>query len=523
MSLRQARSNIPEVPLMKSLSLALGSVALALAAQAAPAQLISQTAEFGAFYTDDASGLKIGVNLEQASGPMYFLLASFDGFQSLPVLLGPYPLTDDGSAMLLASIDPSTQAMLPDLFKIGFRPLFVNGNYVSTTQAASIILNDDGCEELDFDFSAGGAPFTAGEVVTEQWAAIGLHVSATSQLPGQPNKLIVFDSSNPSPADPDLVTPGYGPNNDTALGKLLIIAENDIDANNDTFVDSPDDAFNGGLMHFNFDQPQVMCSATFVDVDDTEVGLGITRLRFYGDNAGTIFLGSLIVPMGADNNVTKLFFHIEGVRRLDVKMGGSGALGVISYCPVCINFDETSKGIPLDLPAGTVITNQFAGLGFNVSAVDKLGNPKKAIIFDSANPTGGDTDLATPGYGFGNNVAEGKIIIIQEHNVDANNDGLIDTPDDNADGGNMFFDFDFDVHVDELTFVDVDGLEASWVQGIDSNNVIVGTIPLANLGDNSRQTINIDLDNVRRFKVHFGGSGSVAGFCFCANPPNDNQ
>jgi hypothetical protein len=508
---------------MKSLSLLLGTLALAAAAPSVPAQLVSTSAEFGAFYTDDASGLRVGVNLEAAAGPMYFLLASFDDFQSLPVLLGPYPLAADGSALFLSDVDASVAALLPELLKVGFRPLFVDGSYVNTTQAASIVLNDDGCEELDFDFAAGGAPFLAGEVVTEQWAGIGLHISGESQLPGQPNKVIVFDSSNPTGGDTDLQTPGYGPNNDTALGKLLIIAENDIDADNDTYIDDPDDAFNGGLMHFNFDEPQLMCSATFVDVDDVDPGQGITRLRFYGDNAGTIFLGSILCPTAPDNNVTRLFFHVEGVRRLDVKMGGSGALGVISYCPVCIDFDETSKGIPLDMPAGTIVTNQFADLGFNVSATNKLGGPRKAVIFDSANPTGGDSDLATPGYHPTNTVAEGKIIVIAENEVDADFDGLIDDPDDEATGGNVFFDFDFDVHVEELTFIDVDGLEASWVQGIDSNNNIVGTIPLANLGDNSRQTISIDLDNVRRFKVHFGGSGSVAGFCFCADSPNDNQ
>ena len=76
------------------------------------------------------------------------------------------------------------------------------------------------------------------------------------------------------------------------------------------------------------------------------------------------------------------------------------------------------------------------------------------------------------------------------------------------------------MEIEDLTFIDVDGLEASFVQGIDAGNNIVGTIPLAVLGDNSRQTIDINLANVRRFKVHFGGSGSVAGFCFCSDPPN---
>jgi len=508
---------------MKSLALFLGAAALATTAQSVPAQLLSPTAEFGASYKPSVIGLDVLVNLELASGPMYFLLASFDDFQTLPVLLGPYPLAADGSGLFRSHVDPNIEALLPDLLKISFRPLFVDSETVQTTQAMSIVLNDEGCEAIDWDFKSGGAPTVVGEVLLEQWAGIGLHLSCESSLPSQPDKCVVFDSSNPTGGDFDLQTPGYGLNNTVALGKLLIVAENDVDANNDGLVDDPDDAFNGGLIHFNWDEAVDVCSATFVDVDDVDPGQGITRLRFFADNAGTMFLGSIIYPPGQDNNVETIFFKVDGVRRMDVKFGGSGALGAVSWCPTCINFDETGKGIPLNLAAGTEITNQFAGLGFNVSAVNKTGGPKKAIIFDSANPTGGDTDLVTPGYGFGNTEAEGRILIIAENEIDANNDGLIDSPDDEATGGNIFFDFDADVHVEDLTFIDVDGLEQSYVQGIDANNVVVGTVMLANLGDNSRQTIDIDLDNVRRFKVHFGGSGSVAGFCFCSDPPNAND
>jgi hypothetical protein len=506
---------------MKSLSILACVGALACAGAAASAQLVSPDAEFGAAYVKPHDVTTVIVDLEQAQGPLYFLLVSVSDFQTLPVLLGPYPLDPDGTGVFMADIPQSLESQLPDKLKIAFRPLFLNSNYASTTNPASIVLNDAGCEPIDFDLKAGGAPTQAGEVVLEQWAPIGLHITCDSQLPTQPNKCEVFDSGNPTGGDTDLATPGYGPNNTVALGKLLVVAENDVDANNDGLIDSPDDAFNGGIMHFNWDQPVDVCSATFVDVDDVDPGQGITRLRFWKDNAGTDFIGSIICPPGPDNNVTKLFFKVADVRRMDVKMGGSGGLGGVSWCPTCINFDDTGMGIPLNLKAGTEIKEQFASLGVHVSCKNQAaGHPNKAIIFDSDNPTGGDTDLATPGYGFGNTIAEHKIIVIAENDVDANNDGLVDDPDDEAKGGNIFFDFDFPVEIESLTFIDVDGLEASWVQCIDNSNQIVGTVPLANLGDNSRQTIAINLTNVIRFKVHFGGSGSVAGFCFCSDPPN---
>jgi hypothetical protein len=499
------------------------TTALGLALAAAPsasAQLVSPTAEFGAGYTHHDGVTTVLLDLELASGPIYFLLVSASDFQTLPVLLGPLPLDESGNSLFVAAIPPSIESLLPELFKLSFRPLFLAGNYVSTTQAASFVLNDAGCESIDFDLEAGGAPTVAGEQVLEQWGAIGLHITCESQDPiNQPNKAIVFDSTIPSPADPDLVTPGYGTDNDTALGKLLIVAENDIDADNDGLVDEPDDAFNGGIIRFNWDSPVDVCSATFVDVDD-EPGQGITRLRFYQDAAGTQFIASLICPPGDDNNVKTLFFKVPGVMRMDVKFGGSGGLGGASWCPTCINFDDTGMGIQLGMPAGTIVTSQFANLGIQVSATDKLGAPRQAILFDSANPTGNDGDLVTPGYGAGNTDPEGMILIISQDDTDADNDGLVDDPNDEATGGNMFFDFDFPVLIEDLTFIDVDGLESSWVQGIDENNQVVGTVPLANLGDNSRQTITIKLPNVTRFKVHLGGSGSVAGFCVCSNPPN---
>ena len=63
------------------------------------------------------------------------------------------------------------------------------------------------------------------------------------------------------------------------------------------------------------------------------------------------------------------------------------------------------------------------------------------MIFDTANPTGGDTDLATPGYGLGNDTALGNVVILSE-------DADSSDPDDNAGGGTLTFTYDESVFIE---------------------------------------------------------------------------
>ncbi len=113
--------------------------------------------------------------------------------------------------------------------------------------------------------------------------------------------------------------------------------------------------------------------------------------------------------------------------------------GAASATPVTLDFTSDQAGQVVD---GQV--NPFV----NVST---SGGANLATVFDSANPTGGDTDLvllnnASP-MDFGSPSPGGNILIIAENSVDSNGDGLIDVPDDNAGGGTISFDF-----LQEVTF-----------------------------------------------------------------------
>jgi hypothetical protein len=146
---------------------------------------------------------------------------------------------------------------------------------------------------------------------------------------------------------------------------------------------------------------------------------------------------------------------------------------------------------------GTVIDNEYASLGVTISA---SGGSNQAMIFDSANPTGGDGDLKTPGYGANNTTAQGNILIISE-------DGDSSDPDDNARGGTIAFDFDNGVNINSLSFVDIEE-NGGKVFTTDANgNVTTTDIP--GVGDNSFQTLTINDDDVVKLEVQLKGSGSI--------------
>lgn len=169
---------------------------------------------------------------------------------------------------------------------------------------------------------------------------------------------------------------------------------------------------------------------------------------------------------------------------------------------VSFNFEGFAKG--------TWMREQYAAQGLHISASNPNG-PDKAIIFDSSNPTGGDTDLATPGYHPSNTTSLGKILIIAENDTDNNNDGLVDVPDDEGDqpAGWIRFRFDDRMTAGSLTFIDIEengGKIEFYQTGVNSP---VSTLNIAAMGDNSVQTMNWSNVSYDSMKVHLKGSGGM--------------
>lgn len=167
------------------------------------------------------------------------------------------------------------------------------------------------------------------------------------------------------------------------------------------------------------------------------------------------------------------------------------------------------------LAAGQTVTDLAAAGIIGVDATPgNPDNPSRAIVFDSANPTGGDTDLQTPGYGSGNDTALGNLLILAENEVDADGDGLIDDPDDAACGGSIHFDFGCDVSISAITLVDIEECDGTVDLERFGNPVTSVTIPM--LDDNSVQTLDLDGNGpVTDVTVNLKGSGAIASMVVC--------
>ncbi len=122
------------------------------------------------------------------------------------------------------------------------------------------------------------------------------------------------------------------------------------------------------------------------------------------------------------------------------------------------------------LARGTVVTNQVAGI--TVSATKKNKNkPKQAMIFDTNDVSGGDTDLQSDFRNIDTNklVDMGKSLIISEDNDSSD-------PDDDAKGGKFIFDFANAVSFISLDVLDINKREGATIELFDSSDVGTQTL-----------------------------------------------
>ena len=201
----------------------------------------------------------------------------------------------------------------------------------------------------------------------------------------------------------------------------------------------------------------------------------------------------------------------------------------------CVNatvtFDVDADGNPL--APGEYVEYEWAKFGLVLSASGGFGDRPR--LFDTANPRnediGGDQDLGAPneactpsGPGVGAGGAPGtegenceplgNVLIIQEDNGD------LSIPDDNRDGGMIVFDF-FEpaTIVYGMGFLDIEEESTVTISHMtDSGMTMETAFALRLLGDNSKQTLEINIENVKEIKVTLGGSGAVTFIDFCYDP-----
>ncbi len=480
---------------------------------------VSDSALLSASWYPVDGGLMLDMYVTGATGPAVYLRGTMDPASDAGnwTIGNLFPVDANGELHLTAFVD--ADVIPQEGVHANVQALMLDAGQIVKTPTAALALGGTPlCERIDFDKTPLGVDTVAGEQILEQYAPIGLHISADNAQPGHPDKVIIFDSANPTGGDPDLATPGYHPTNTVALGNLLIIAENDIDDDDDMLVDDPDDEAKGGIIYMDFDEPVVFCTMTIVDVD----GPSPTEARFYGDNG---LIQTIPFPDLDDNSVEQLEFFVEGVTHVEIDLGGSGGVARIGLvlCPTTIDFDTTASGLELDLQVGEPITDQFQdSLGVTFSALNnKAGHPDICILFDTANPTGGDTDLATPGNGIGNDTAMHKVLIIAENDDGIDGDGLVDDPDDELKGGIIRAVFDLPVDFASATVLDIDGNEDASVMLYGAGDVLLMELPLSSLGNNSVETVEADVSGVLRIDLVLSGSGALGQLSFC--PSDDDQ
>lgn len=484
------------------------------AAQANPLlEGLTATPKLEAYKTTYATTLMVNAAVQVLPGEPVALFASWPG-AAAPFKLVATATADPLGKLLLSA--PFKPELMPEGFELTLTASVLrDGEIVSTHSTVAFgVPPPVGCERLDFDFTLGQDEPVKGEPLGLQWADVGLVITTQNNVPGHPDLGIIFDSAAVTGGDFDLATPGPGLGNDTPLGKLMIVAENNIDSDSDGLVDEPDDEAGGGVMRFDFQEPWDLCSITLVDIDDS----GTTELRFFTEIGGT---ADIIQVMNlGDNSVQTIEFEKTGIERFEVAFGGSGGIANFDAvpCPRLVNFDERTLGAPLELEVGEEITDQFADIGLTIEAQNNVpGHPDKCILFDTANPTGGDTDLVTPGYGVDNDTALGKVLIVAENDVDTDMDGLVDDPDDEDGGGDLQFRFDTAVDFMGAVILDVDGSEFDAFNLYDENDNLILFVPIPAMGDNSVQTLTLNppVPGVHRAELVLAGSGAVTALKYC--------
>ncbi|MCC6455648.1 MAG: carboxypeptidase regulatory-like domain-containing protein [Caldilineaceae bacterium] len=209
--------------------------------------------------------------------------------------------------------------------------------------------------------------------------------------------------------------------------------------------------------------------------------------------------------------------------------GSGGGSGVTSLCIPTLDFETDAAGAAL--VAGQVIDTEWAAWGVRVTTNSAANHP--AMIFNTANPTGGDTDLGAPNQAFGgpgigagggasmpgsNSAPLGKVLIVAESANSAN-------PDDSANGGTLVFTFDYSVRIDDVQILDIDNAAAAGTIKAyrdTSGTTLVATGKMLGLGDNSIQTVGVNGLGVRRLEINFPQSGAVASIVSCRNGAQDS-
>ncbi len=185
-------------------------------------------------------------------------------------------------------------------------------------------------------------------------------------------------------------------------------------------------------------------------------------------------------------------------------------IGVESQEPVISPFSCPAQDV-IDfagLSNGEVLDDQFADLGITFSAFSNKKSTHSALIFDTDLDNTADPDLEQ-------NV--GNVMIIAENLKDRDNDGLIDSPDDNARGGSITVMFDQPFFVESFLALDLERA-GSQVIAFDAEGSEILRTDLPRTGDSQNEEVELNVGGVSKLMFQYRDSGAFTNLLFCPEP-----
>ena len=187
---------------------------------------------------------------------------------------------------------------------------------------------------IDFDDLASGI------IVDDEYAPM-VNVSVLN-LGGGPDVAVVFDTLKPTGRDYDLGGP-FDSNNpdldDDYEAKNVLIIHERYDCNKLTCYEPDDEGSRrAGKFFFDFKKLVTLESIDFFDVETEENGSRPENaIRLFDDTNNEIMPYSFYTPdTGGDRMWDRLVFNVSGVKRIELNMGGSGAIDNIQFSVIPI-------------------------------------------------------------------------------------------------------------------------------------------------------------------------------------------
>lgn len=143
---------------------------------------------------------------------------------------------------------------------------------------------------------------------------------------------------------------------------------------------------------------------------------------------------------------SKLFFRIA----IATTIVFSGVIAPANAKVQVLDFEQDAVGN--DLSGGTQIDDQWADWGLTITGKNyKTGDNNAPLLLYDTSKSGADNDLRT-GTTWGT-VNQGNALIIQEYNNSSYN---LNTPDDEAKGGHVWFKFEQEIGFQKFSLLDID-------------------------------------------------------------------